>query len=192
MEQQQAQERLALPAAQWVVYQAAMESLTRAVEADKDPALVAELRTRCGYDLEHPRREYTPDNLVQVINFLVGRCFPGKTRNDAFEELGRRGFAAYRTTVAGRIVLASLKAMPLQKALRLFSQGIATATNFTVYEAVDSGPTSLTLQAHNSYSPPLYVIGMLKSMLDECGHPEVQIRLDERSYPKLVEYFLTW
>jgi uncharacterized protein (TIGR02265 family) len=82
--------------------------------------------------------------------------------------------------------------MPIHKALRLFSQGIATATNFTVYEAVDSGPTSLTLTAHNSYSPPLYVIGMLKSLLDDCGHADVKIRLDDRKYPELIEYFLTW
>ncbi|HMA35975.1 MAG TPA: DUF2378 family protein [Chloroflexia bacterium] len=188
---EQKPEKTETPIAQRVVYQTALEALTHAVQADQHPELIAELKA-VGYDLQRPRREYTPDTLVTVINLLADRCFPDKSREEAYKEFGRRAFEAYRSTVAGRVVLASLKTATLPKALKLFSQGIATATNFSTYEVLTIGASSLVLRAQQSVSPPYYIIGMLESLLIDSGHPEVQVRLLDDHYPTQIDYELRW
>ena len=173
-----------------VVYQAALESLTRAVEADQKPALITELRERCGYDLHRPRLTYPPTILPQVITLLAERCFPELILKEALRALGHQGFTAYRTTMVGRVVLASLQTATLPRALKLFSQGIATATNFTTYTVTPVDAQTVIFRAHDTYSPPYYVLGMIEGLLEGCGQMEVTVTLIRDNAPYEVDYEL--
>jgi uncharacterized protein (TIGR02265 family) len=175
-----------------VVYQAALESLTRAVQAEQQPALIEELRTRCGYDLRRPQREYPPDVARKVLDLLTERCFPDVPRVDAYEEFGRRAFAAYRATVVGRVIMAALHMATTFHALQLAAQAVKSVSNYTRFEVIPDGPRAAVFRAHHSILHPRYMLGLLDGLLRASGHRDATITVDAAHAPALVDYHVQW
>jgi uncharacterized protein (TIGR02265 family) len=175
-----------------VVYHAALESLTRAVQADQQPALIEEMRTRCGYDLRRPQREYPPDVARKVLDLLTERCFPDLPRVEAYEEFGRRAFAAYRATVVGRVIMAALHMATAFRALQLAAQAFKSVSNYTRFEAIADGPRAAVFRAHHSILHPRYMLGLLDGLLAACGHRDATITVDAVHAPDLVDYHVSW
>jgi uncharacterized protein (TIGR02265 family) len=181
-----------IPVEQWVVYQATLEAYTKAAGVEQWPELAEALRTQCGYDMRHQQREYRPETLEKVINVLVEYCYPGRLRAAAYEEFGRLIFRAYQATLVGRVVMAPVGISGVVRVVKIFSQAIKTATNFTTYEVVEINDRALLFQARNSLTPPAMVAGMLREMITQSNHPEVRISI--RSGPVAHQYdlYITW
>jgi uncharacterized protein (TIGR02265 family) len=175
-----------------VVYQAALESLTRPVQAEQQPALIEDLRTRCGYDLRRPQREYPPEVARKVLDLLTERCFPDLPRVDAYEEFGRRAFAAYRATVVGRVIMAALHMASTFHALQLAAHAFKSRCPPTPTQRIPYGPDADVFRAPHSMLHPRYMRGLLDGLLAASGHRDATITVDAAHAPGLTDYHVRW
>lgn len=181
---------MASPIAERVVYQSGFETLARAVELDKKPELIAELRG-LGYDREKELTQYAPQVLRAVLEALARRTFPELPPEDAYREMGKRSLKAYRSTLVGQVAMAALSMLGVERATKLLARSFRTVTNFSEHEVLPIGERELHYQARHSILPVHYLQGVLQESLATGRHKDVQVELRDQTAETFL-FRVTW
>lgn len=163
------------------VYDSAFDTMARALDLDGKPELIAELKEKTGYDRKHPAPSYSPEVTQAVMDLLARRCFSGMPLDDAYERFGGQAFGGYRATLVGRVVLAALSMVSVERALRLALRSFQGMANFTRHEVIHVSDEVLVYRAHSSIMHPRYLLGVLKELMLGSRNPEVKVELTEHT-----------
>ncbi len=159
-----------------VVYQQGFEPILQAGQVAQKPQLIEHLQ-RLGYDFHRPVTEYPPAVLLAVLDTVAREAFSEMTQDEAYAHIGHQAFRAFRLTLVGKVVLAALGMMDVERTLRLAIRGFNSTANFARHEVVREGPRRLIYRTHQALLPRAYVRGILDEMLDASRHAEVKLEL---------------
>lgn len=159
------------------VYHPAFDTMARAVDLDRNPELIEELKSKTGYDRRKPAPAYPPEVAQAVLDLLARRCFAQLPLNEAFEAFGKKAFDAYRSTLIGQVVMAALSMVSVERAVRLALRAFQSVANFTRHEVLRPSEDVVLYRAHHSIMHPYYMLGLLKGLMRASRNPGVKVEI---------------
>ncbi len=146
-----------------------LDMLVEVMTASITPAIRRQFEAQFGAHLgkgQHPA-------LInrQALEFLCRHCLPEYSLADAYREFGRRSVLHYRASILGRIMMAAVPLMGIERLLRQYPRQLAAVTNYGTRTVYALAPGEWRLDAEDEGLLPEQLQGNLESA---CGlvHPQ--------------------
>ncbi len=127
----------------------------------------------------------------QFVDCICRRGFPALTLSDARRKLARLSVAAYRQSILGRVMFASLRIMGLERALRQAPRQFAATTNYGTRWIASLGPGHWRFDCADELLHPETMIGNLEEVAQIVGAPNLTVAFAMRA-PQHYSYDITW
>ncbi len=107
----------------------------------------------------------------RLLNFLCQTCLPQYSPTEAQREFGRRSVLHYRKSILGRVMLAALPVMGMERLLRQYPRQTAAVTNYGTRSVYALAPGEWRLDAEDETMSPDQIQGNFEA---SCGliHPQ--------------------
>ena len=128
------------------------------------PAIREQFKAQFGAYLgksQHPTRINR-----QALEFLCRQCLSEYSLTDAYREFGRRSVLHYRASILGRIMMAAVPLMGIERLLRQYPRQLAAVTNYGTRSVYARAPGEWQLNAEDEVLPPEQLQGNLETA---CG-----------------------
>jgi uncharacterized protein (TIGR02265 family) len=153
------------------------------------PALRAQIQTEFGLYLGKAGHPALIAN--QLTELLCRNCFGDQPLPEARRLFGRASVVHYRESILGRVMLAALPIMGMDRIVRLIPRNFAATTNYGTRSVVEIGPRHWRADFEDEILYPEILQGMLESIGDLAHVPSLRVTATTRG-PKHFSFDLTW
>jgi uncharacterized protein (TIGR02265 family) len=161
---------------QKLIFAHTFEGLLRSLRSQLTPELIAGMRAR-GLDPERPLRDaYPMETFVEVVHFVAGRLHPQLELEAAVARVGRDFMDGFGQTMIGRAMLAMMRVIGPQSALRRVTQEFRTGNNYSETRLTQRGPSEFELWVNELQMPGWYV-GIVGRGLELAGARSTSVTL---------------
>ncbi len=131
-----------------------------------------------GIDVSRPK-ELGVDAWVAMLNASSKRLSPGKSAEEALEELGREMIRGYQDGIVGRGLFVLLRLIGPRRALMRMKENFKTSDSVTTITSTEVSPTCIEIEFLTVFGTPTYAQGILLEALVQlkAREPKVEFRV---------------
>jgi len=153
------------------------------------PGLRAQIETEFGAYLGKPGHPALIAN--QLTELLCRNCFGDQPLLEARRLFGRASVAHYRESILGRVMLAAIPIMGMERIVRMIPRDFAATTNYGTRSVVEIGPRHWRCDFEDEIVYPEIIQGILEGIGDMARVPGLHVTCNPLS-PKHLSFEITW
>lgn len=168
----------------------AVESLLKGLGVENDQRLLAELKVVYKYDPKASSK-VSVATLFKIGKLLHVRYLSHLSEKEAMYEIGYRGMLAFRNTVFGRIVLASLTVVSQEYSIKLLPKVLSSNVSYGTRTLKKLGAGYWELLFEDDPGDPQVTLGVVAALLEMVKVPNVRLEvvsLQTNYYKILIRY----
>jgi uncharacterized protein (TIGR02265 family) len=153
------------------------------------PELRAHIETEFGAYLGKPGHPALIAN--QLTELLCRNCFGDQPLREARRLFGRASVAPYRDSVLGRVMLAAVPIMGMERIVRMIPRDFAATTNYGTRSVVEIGPRHWRCDFEDEIVYPEIIQGILEAIGNMARVPGLRVTCKRRG-PQHFTFDITW
>ncbi|HMA33192.1 MAG TPA: DUF2378 family protein [Chloroflexia bacterium] len=127
----------------------------------------------------------------QLVDRLALACFPGRSLAAARRLWGRHSLVGYRQSILGRVLLAAIPVMGLERVLVRIPSALAGQSNYGTRTVWELGPQHWRLDFEDEVMPAEMLQGVIEGLAALVHVPDVQVTWTLLA-PGHLSYDLIW
>jgi len=127
----------------------------------------------------------------RFVDFVCPLCFPALALHEARCEMAHLSVAHYQQTILGRVMLAPMRLMGLERVLRQAPKQFAATTNYGTRWVADLGPRHWRFDCEDELMHPETMWGSLEAVAQMVGVRDVRVVFSLLA-PGHYSYDITW
>ncbi|HMA33264.1 MAG TPA: DUF2378 family protein [Chloroflexia bacterium] len=128
---------------------------------------------------------------IQLVDFLCQACLPEHALTEARRLFGQRSVAKYRESILGRVMLAALPLMGLERILRQAPRQLSAVNNYGTRWVTELGPQHWRLDCDDEIMPPETLQGSIEVVGQLLHASGLQVTYSLPA-PKHIAFEITW
>ncbi|HEX6607540.1 MAG TPA: DUF2378 family protein [Chloroflexia bacterium] len=153
------------------------------------PALRAQIEQEFGAYLGQTGHPCLVAN--RLDDLLCRACFADHLMPEARRLFGRASVGHYRESILGRVMLAAIPIMGMERIVRLIPRSFAATTNYGTRVATEIGPRHWRCEFEDEIMYPEIIQGVLEGIGELARVPGLQITCTPRG-PAHFAFDITW
>lgn len=128
----------------------------------------------------------------QALDFLCRTCLPEYPLAEAYREFGHRSVQHYRqSSILGRVMMAAVPVMGIERLLRQFPRQMAAVSNFGTHTVYALAPGAWRLDDEDEIMPPEQLQGNLEAACSLVHAQDLRVTFTTRA-PQSYSFFIHW
>jgi uncharacterized protein (TIGR02265 family) len=153
------------------------------------PELRAQIQTEFGAYLGKAGH---PCLIANRLNDLLCRnCFGDRPLAEARRLFGRASVGHYRESILGRVMLAAIPIMGMERIVRMIPRDFAATTNYGTRSATEIGPRHWRCDFEDEIMYPEIIQGIIEAVGEMAHVPGLQVICTLRG-PRHFSFAITW
>jgi uncharacterized protein (TIGR02265 family) len=170
-------------------YHTQLDVALETVGAALTPELRAQIETEFGAYLGKPGHPALIAN--RLTELLCRNCFGDQPLLEARRLFGRASVGHYRESILGRVMLAAIPIMGMERIVRMIPRDFAATTNYGTRSVVEIGPRHWRCDFEDEIVYPEIIQGVLEGIGELARVPGLQITCTPRG-PAHFAFDITW
>ncbi len=161
----------------------------RTVDPYLNPASRAAVQAQFGVDLGKSTQPVLISNAF--VDFVCQAGFPALSLPEARRQLGRLSVAQYGQSILGRVMLAPIRLMGLERVLRQAPKQYAATTNYGTRWVAELGPRHWRFDCEDELIHAESILGNLEAIAELVGVAKLRVVFTLLA-PRHYSYDITW
>jgi uncharacterized protein (TIGR02265 family) len=160
-----------------LVHNQGIEEVVKGCGVADNPALLATLKTKFGYDYHNPPAAFECANMVAMYDYIREQIYPYVTFDTGFEKIGYYGVQEHFNGFVGKANKLAAKLLGAERATEIFLKAVKTAFPWGEPEMEELRKGFARFRMQKVLIPPSYMRGVIKAGLEAAGAKNIVIAI---------------